>query len=205
MLGLPHGFSEEQALELMRAAADLAVETGTVIAGGTWSSPRADGLGHGRGMGRRRRRAGDPRGARGGDLVGVTGTLGAAAAALAQMEGRAPRTPAGAAALQRAAYPTPRLREGRALADQGAHAMIDLSDGVAADAARLGERSGVELVVRLEDLPLAEGVPEVAEALGVPPWQLAAAGGEDYELCFTADPAIGSRSSRPSPPTELCA
>ena len=194
VLGLPNGFSEEQALELMRAAGDLAVETGIVIAGGDvvvapvltvsvtavgWAAD-ADTL---------VTRAG----ARGGDLVGVTGSLGAAAAALAQMEGRAPRTPAGAAALQRVAYPRPRLREGRALADQGAHAMIDLSDGVATDAARLGERSGVELVVRLEDLPLADGVPEVADALGVPPWQLAAGGGEDYELCFTADPGDRER------------
>jgi len=197
VLGLPHGFSEQRALELMRAAGDLAAETGTVIAGGdvvvapvlmvsvtaVGSAPDAGAL---------VARAGT----RVGDLVGVTGTLGAAAAALAQMEGRAPRTPAGAPALQRAAFPRPRLREGRALAEQGAHAMIDLSDGVATDAARLGERSGVELVLRLEELPLAEGVPEVADALGLPPWGLAAGGGEDYELCFTADPCDRERLER---------
>jgi len=194
VLALPHGFSEQQALELMRAAGDLAAETGTVIAGGDvvvgpvlmvsvtavgWAAD-AEAL---------ISRAG----ARAGDLVGVTGSLGSAAAALAQMEGRAPRTPAGAPALQRAAYPRPRLREGRALAREGVHAMIDVSDGVAADAARLGERSGVELVLRLQELPLADGVPEVADALGVPPWQLAAGGGEDYELCFTADPGERER------------
>ncbi len=189
VLGLPHGFSEQRALELMRAAGALARETGTVIAGGDvvaapilivsvtavgWAASAADLL--------------TRSGGRAGDLVGVTGSLGAAAAALAQMEGRAPRTPAGAAALARAAAPRPRLAEGHALATLGAHAMIDLSDGLAADAAQLASRSGVQLELRLQDLPLAEGVAEVARALGVEPWRLAAGGGEDYELCFCAAP-----------------
>jgi thiamine-monophosphate kinase len=194
VLGLPPGFGEERALELVHAAIALADRTGTTIAGGDvvlapvltvavtavgWSES-ADAL-----VGRD--------GARGGDLVGVTGRLGAAGAALAVMEGRAARTPTTAAALARARAPTPRLREGRALADAGVHAMIDLSDGVASDAGHIARASGMHLRVSLSALPIHEGVTEVAGELGVAPWQLAAAGGEDYELCFCAAAADRDR------------
>jgi thiamine-monophosphate kinase len=187
VLGLPAGFAEQHALELVRGAASLAAQTGTAIAGGDvvgapvltvavtavgWADG-ADEL-----VGRN--------GARAGDLVGVTGRLGAAGAALALLEERAPRTPASEPLLARARAPLPRLREGRALAGAGVHAMIDLSDGLAADAAHIGRASGVELRVELEALPLDIGVAAVANALGTSPWRLAAAGGEDYELCFCA-------------------
>ena len=52
----------------------------------------------------------------------------------------------------------PRLREGQALASAGVHAMIDLSDGIASDARALARASAVRLRVRLQRLPLAEGV-----------------------------------------------
>ena len=83
-----------------------------------------------------------------GDVVGVTGELGAAGAALAVLEGRAPQT-AGAAALARLRHPLPRLAEGRALAAAGVHAMIDISDGIATDAGHIGRASGVSLRIEL--------------------------------------------------------
>ena len=187
VLGLPPGFGSERALELVRATAALAAQTDTVIAGGDvvrapvltvsitavgWADSVAAVV--------------TRDGARPGDLVGVTGQLGAAAAALAVLEGRAARTPAVELALARARSPMPRLREGRALAAAGVHAMIDLSDGLAGDAGHIGRASGVDLHVELAALPLDAGVREVAADLGVAPWQLAAAGGEDYELCFCA-------------------
>jgi thiamine-monophosphate kinase len=94
-------------------------------------------------------------GARPGDLLIVTGPLGAAGAAFRQ--GRFARPPL-------------RLAEGRRLAAH-AHALIDVSDGLAVDAGHLAERSGCRLAIDLERVPLAEGATE--EDLGF---------GEDYEL-----------------------
>lgn len=185
LLGLRPGISEEQALELVRAAGRLAARFETTIAGGDvvrapaltvaftvvgWAGTERELLGR--------------RGARPGDLVGVSGPLGAARAALHVLEGHVERGPGAERALELARAPLPRLAEGRAIARAGASAMIDLSDGIAVDTEQLGCASGVQLEVALPALPLADGVEEVAAALGVPPWRLAAEGGEDYELCF---------------------
>jgi thiamine-monophosphate kinase len=187
VLGLPSGFGEDRALELVRGAAALARETGTAIAGGDvvrapalvvsvtavgWAD-RADQL-----VGRE--------GARPGDLVGVTGRLGAAGGALALMGRGGEQGAAASALLERARSPRPRLVEGRALAAAGVHAMIDLSDGIATDAGHLARAGGVELRVDVGLLPLADGLSELAARLGEEPRLLAAAGGEDYELCFCA-------------------
>jgi thiamine-monophosphate kinase len=202
-LGLPSGFSEQQALELMRGAHALARVNDTTIAGGDiarapvlgvcvtvvgWADSLAQLTGRD--------------GARVGDIVGVTGHLGGAGAALALLERAAWSSerllPGGAPApiepaLDRLRRPAPRLAEGRALARSGAHAMIDLSDGLATDAAHIGRASGARLRIALTELPLEIGLTEIAGTLGLDPLRLAAAAGEDYELCVCA-----SRSDRES-------
>jgi thiamine-monophosphate kinase len=108
-------------------------------------------------------------GARPGDVVVVTGPCGGSAAGLRELRGGEP----GADARLSYRRPVARLREGRAARETGAHAMIDVSDGLALDLHRLADASGVGF--ELEDVPVAAGA-TFDEALG---------GGEDYELLVT--------------------
>jgi len=160
---LPPSLGDEDVVALHRGAEALARQTGVTIAGGDLARGPAltvavtvMGWGSTPFIGRD--------GASPGDRVGVTGTLGASAAGLE------PDAPPELRA--RHLRPWPRLAEGLELA-KVATAMMDLSDGLASDAARLAEASGVRIVLDASALPLAPGVTDV---------ELAATGGEDYEL-----------------------
>ncbi|HEY5629601.1 MAG TPA: thiamine-phosphate kinase [Candidatus Limnocylindrales bacterium] len=125
--------------------------------------------------------------ARPGDVLAVTGRLGGAAAALAALLDGHPLNGADAQPLLDALHrPTPRLVAGRALAEAGVCCAIDISDGLASEAAHIAEASRVSVVVDLAALPLFDAA---VRALGPDrARQLAATGGEDYELLFAADP-----------------
>jgi thiamine-monophosphate kinase len=163
-LGVPPQAGEDDLAALAQAMEALADRSGTTVAGGDvtrapvlflavtvigWASDGEAVVSRA--------------GARAGDRVGVTGTLGGAADHSSE----------------RARRPEPRLEWGRALAGAGATAMIDVSDGIATDARHLAQQSGVRIEIELERLPLAEGVDDP---------QLAATAGEDYELLFAAPP-----------------
>jgi thiamine-monophosphate kinase len=122
-------------------------------------------------------------GARPGDAVWVTGALGGAALALEGL--RAGAQPNGALR-QRFARPEPRIAAGRWLAGHGARAMIDISDGLVADAGHLAAASGLAIEIDLERVPCWRGATR----------QHAAASGEEYELLVALPRGFGERSAR---------
>jgi thiamine-monophosphate kinase len=142
-------------------------------------------------------------GARAGDDVYVTGTLGDSLAGLALI-GRKSGRPSGrlrklATAdrqflIARHLRPTPRLEIGRWLARHRlATAAIDLSDGLSGDLVHLCERSRVGIEVNRDALPMSPALLAYAALKGVDPTALALQGGEDYELLFTAPPRVRDR------------
>jgi len=193
-LGAPEAMDEADLLEVGAGLAAVAEETGTTIAGGdltrapvlslavtvTGHAPNADDFVT-RG------------GARRGDILVVTGELGGAAAGLLLLEDPSLEREDGLLACQ--LDPTPRLAAGQALAAAGATAMIDISDGIAGDAGHVAVASGALLVLEADALPIAPGVVAVAAASGRDPLELAASGGEDYEL-LAALPAAAVAPAR---------
>jgi len=130
-------------------------------------------------------------GARPGDRILVTGRVGASAAGLALVLEPSLQVDEADRETVLAAHqvPTPRLPEARAIAATGgATAMIDVSDGLAADLGHICEASGVGALVRADALPIDGATRRVAQAAGTDPLEWALAGGEDYELLFTARP-----------------
>jgi thiamine-monophosphate kinase len=148
-LGLPQQTELEDVIELYEGISETGVPVlggDTTAAGAVYLSVTAIG---------RAQRVPGREGAQPGDLLVVTGPLGAAGAAFRE---------------NRFVRPPVRIEEGQQLAST-AHAMLDISDGLERDLARIAERSSVRCLVELERVPLAEGA-EIDD-LGF---------GEDYEL-----------------------
>ena len=108
-------------------------------------------------------------GARPGDLLWVSGTIGDAGAGLAALR-RGEDSPL----IERYRNPRPRLEAGARLAPL-VSAMLDVSDGLLIDAARIAVASGCAVTIELDSIPLSQGTPLAA-----------ATAGDDYELLFTA-------------------
>jgi thiamine-monophosphate kinase len=187
VLGAPADFAEDDFLSLLDGILELAGETGTTLAGGDVTRAPALTLavtvvGHAPSPDSFVARSG----AQPGDLLVLTGEIGAAVAGRLLLDqpalGRDLPEKTAQSLRRRQLDPFPRLRSGHALAAAGATAMIDLSDGLAGDAGHLARAGGVALAIAADTLPLAAGVAEVAAAAGRDPLELAVSGGEDYEL-----------------------
>lgn len=190
-LTVPARIATDEALELVAAMEALAERVGVTIAGGDVTSGPALAVSVTvTGWAEEEGALVFRDGARAGDVVGVTGTLGASGAGLLLLDGVAAELDPGVrdALLARHRRPEARVELGGELASAGVSAMIDVSDGVATDAGHIATRSGVGLSIELERLPLAAGVIEVADAARREPFELAATAGDDYELLFTAAP-----------------
>ncbi|MBJ7458951.1 MAG: thiamine-phosphate kinase [Thermoleophilaceae bacterium] len=174
--GLPRAMSDEDFDALCDGIAAAASCSGAVVAGGDLSSAgelwlSVTVIGY----------AADEDsivtryGARAGDIVVVTGELGASQHAL-NMISSGVASGASDPRLARQFAPTPRFAAGAALAASGATAMIDISDGLARDAGHIASASGVGLTIELSSIPLAAGITDASSA---------ASSGEEYELLAT--------------------
>jgi thiamine-monophosphate kinase len=146
-------------------------------------------------------------GARVGDVIFVTGSLGASALGLLLLEQGyrlggelIEESPIGRArhqAIKRHLMPEPRLREGQMIARAGlASAMIDISDGLSTDLWHILDESGQGAILHADAIPIAEAVAALqASGFAVDPLQLALSSGEEYELLFTCHPEDCSRLS----------
>jgi thiamine-monophosphate kinase len=124
-------------------------------------------------------------GARIGDRIYVTGTLGDAAVALQHRLGKGRLSEDDFAAVaERLDRPTPRVREGMALRGL-AHSAIDISDGLVADLGHILEQSQAGARIFLDKIPVSPVVRTHIKKFG---WEAALAMGDDYELCFTVPP-----------------
>jgi thiamine-monophosphate kinase len=190
-LGLSSGIQASWVMELYGGLREAADEHGMTLVGG--DTNRADRavvsvtvygeVPTGRAVARS--------GARPGDALVVTGSLGGSAGGLRiARDAAGGRTDAlstewGRALLALHERPPARVGEGQALAAAGATAMIDVSDGLALDLARLCEESETGARVRLPDLPVATGLVDLAAMTAADPLDLVLHGGEDYELLAT--------------------
>lgn len=138
------------------------------------------------------------RGARPGDIVFVSGTLGLSGLGLACLRARvASVRPLLKRAVRAHLFPEPRLRLAAALQRRGGlTAMIDLSDGLSTDLRHLCEASRVGARIYAEEIPAVKLPPLLERRLGTSGLKLALEAGEDYELLFTVPKARAARLPR---------
>ena len=191
---LPPGLSVADVDGLLDGFAAMATEAGVALAGGNVTSSPGPLIVDVTAVGSvRRRRILTRGGGKPGDLLYVTGSVGAAAAGLAWL-----RRAAGPGSVEEAAVselitrhrrPSPRLRIGAILGrTRAASACMDLSDGLADAVAQIATASGTGAVVHARALPIPEAARQWFVAQGQDPIRTALGGGDDYELLFAVSP-----------------
>jgi len=184
-LALPQSFSDHELRRLVTGLARAADECGCPIVGGNLA--RANELSLTTTvLGECPARIISRAGAKVGDGIFVTGTLGGAALGLRLLQRGMPSERAFEPIIQRFLAPRARLDVALALAEV-AHAAIDVSDGLVQDLSHLCHASGVGARIDAAALPVLEELAEAAGTLWLDPIALALEGGEDYELLFTAE------------------
>jgi thiamine-monophosphate kinase len=188
---VPEGAAEGDLAALAGGIGDAAAAAGAVVIGGDLSAGPAWSVAV-TVIGRAERPV-TRAGATPGDGIWVTGVLGGARAALeAWRRGESPADDARRAF----AHPEPRIAAGLWLAAHGARAMLDISDGLAGDAAHLAAASDVRIELALEMVPVAAAAIAEAKRLDLPVQQFAAEGGEDYELLVALPREFGAADVR---------
>jgi len=129
--------------------------------------------------------------ARTGDIVFITGPLGDSRAGLHLiLQEAAPESPMDRGLIEAHLRPRPHIREGRFLAGAGGvHAAIDVSDGLSSDLGHIAEASGLGVLLSAAKIPFSDHLPAFCKRFGFDPVDFALAGGEDYVLVCTVDPA----------------
>jgi thiamine-monophosphate kinase len=207
-LGLPPSVSVEQVSDYYRGLNALLRAHRTVLAGGDTCASRQGMTASVVMLGETKKKQLITRsGARQGDRIFVTGSLGDSAAGLELLKAgfrvRGPgarrksiksaiRTSQSAIRnlIRRHLRPVPRVEWGRTLAlSNCANAMIDISDGLSSDLSHVCEQSRVGAVVHAEKIPLSPSLRSTESRLDAPALHYALSGGEDYELLFTVPPA----------------
>lgn len=186
-LSLPPRFSLQTLQALRRGMRRAERETGLVCAGGDTNRAAGPVAIDVTMLGRAARRIAYRHGARPGDDLYITGRLGEAALGLALLRKRFHKTAFARSFCRRQTAPSARLIAGQQLTAAGlVHAMIDISDGLNADLARLLTASGVGAEIELTALHPQPSFRRLCRRLRLDPWQLILGGGDDYELLFAA-------------------
>jgi thiamine-monophosphate kinase len=131
-----------------------------------------------------------------GDILAVTGRLGASEAGLLSLVEGLPDDAAVREARRKHLLPVPRLPEAQALIDVATpRAMIDVSDGLSSDVWHLAEESDVTIVLHEAGIPVAPVAEEIARRLGLDPIELALSSGEEFELIVAIPPSEMTRAA----------
>ncbi|HET7814776.1 MAG TPA: thiamine-phosphate kinase [Candidatus Baltobacteraceae bacterium] len=187
-LGLPKDTPQDDALALYRGIVACAKEYRCAIAGGDCSASPAIAISIALVGEVRASNVKTRAGAKPGDIAAVTGPLGASRAGLFAAKGDVVLAPeVQAQAFDAFRVPQARVAQGRWLA-ASAHvrAMMDISDGLSTDLARMCARSSCGALV--EDVPVAASALQAARLQGADPQAFALAGGEDFELLVAVAP-----------------
>lgn len=190
-VALPKGLDSEWTDEFMRGYKEVSALSGCLLLGGDTTSSLDRLCVCVTVIGECPVGASVPRsGAKEGDNICVTGSLGDSGAGLRIILEGLDRDSVAEKLIEKHYMPVPRVEEGMALAaTEGVHAMMDISDGIGSDLRHILKASGKGAVMNLPAFPLSEELRSCCLRYGWDPYELATGGGEEYELLFTASPS----------------